>query len=258
MKKVLIVLGALFLALAVPVYFTHAGFGEGGGYNLKTRLEVSFDNATWVNFLAEDNSGGATLTVAPGDTIYLRLKTWNEGILPGANTAFTGTFTNQQYLTNSTMFTGDGGGSGDLDGDTVNGYSMIGGGYNADTGVAEFGLNAVANGSTEDVDFQSGGITSQIAATTPDQTVILVTVVVTSSNPVALLDHLLPRAYADAFGTTQVRILVNDPANDATATPTPTVTVSSEATATETALESAALPETGADLKMILSPEDIK
>lgn len=244
MRKFLIVLGVLFLVLAVPIYITHAGFGEGGaGYNLKTRLEVSADNSTWANFLAEDNSGGATLTVAPGDTIYLRLKTWDEGILPGVNTTFTGTFTNQQYLTNSTMFTGPGGGSGDLDGDIVNGYSMTGGGYNPVTGVAEFILNAVQNGSTENVNFQSGGITSQIATGTPDQTVIMVTVVINNTNPgVGWLDHFLERAYADNLGTTQVRILVN--ANATSPTPTPTPAPSS----TTTAADEATLPATGADL----------
>lgn len=252
MKKIIIVLGVLALLLFVPIYIAYAGYGIGAGFNLKTRLEVSADNATWVNYLAEDNSGGDILTVSPGDTIYLRLKTWNEGGTAGEDTTFTGTFTNQQYLTNSTMFTGVGGGSGDLDEDGLYGYAMTGGGYNSVTGIAEFLLTGVVNGSTDEVNFQTGGITSEISASTPDQTLITVTVIITGTNPeLAWLNRLLPRAYADEFGTTEVRILVDNPPADPTPTPTPTPSAS--ATDTSTAASSnqtivTTLPVTGPDL----------
>jgi hypothetical protein len=218
MKKLLVIIFAsLVLATALPLYLVYAGFGQEGAFiNVKARLEVSKDNVNWVNYEAEDDSGSGTLTVSPGDTIYFRLKTWNTGTHSVANVAYAAAFTNQQYLIDSVMFTGSGGGSGDLgdDGDPANGYSMTGEGYNSETGIATFELSGVAADSTITSGYQSGGITSQIATGTPDQTII--TAAVTISDAVDLeigwLNNIVSRAYADEFGTTTIGIIVSNPA----------------------------------------------
>lgn len=44
MKKLLITNGIICLVLAVPIYVTYAGFGQGAGFDLKTRFEATSDN----------------------------------------------------------------------------------------------------------------------------------------------------------------------------------------------------------------------
>lgn len=215
MKKVITVAAILFSTALGPLYFTYAGFhGSIGSLDITTRLEVSSDNTNWVNNVAEDNAGGQTLTIAPGGTVYFRLKTWNEGGDNCTGVNFTATFTNQQYLTNSQMFTGAGNGSGDLgdDGDPSHGYFMSED-YNPDTGIASFELDYVQSGSTITSGYQSGGITSQIASSTPEQTVITATVVATDAFPqgYAWQNLFTPWAHADDSATTTVRILVTTP-----------------------------------------------
>jgi hypothetical protein len=231
MKKALfILLSALFVAALLPLGITKAGFQE-GSLNIQTRLEVSLDNSTWINYSAESNSGGTVLTVDPGDTVYFRLKTWADQ--PADNVDFTATFTNQQYLANASMFSVDGGDQGDLDGDTTRGYSMTGGGYNAATGTATFTLNGVRVSSVSS-NFQSGGITTQIAPSTPDGTIINATVQITNAVPVWTWNNkLLQKAYADANGTTVVRLAISNP------------TINNQAATGTTAATT--LPETGSE-----------
>jgi len=205
MKKVLMVLMAAVL-VALPS-FVDAGYG-GIGTNLLTRLEVSKDNATWVNYLAETNSGNQTLTVSPGDTLYFRLKTWNIGNNPASDIEFSATYTNPQYISALDPFSLTGA-QNDLDGDVDNVYSL-----NAPPsgGTMTFNLNAVAKNTTDLAGFESGGVLLKVAAGTPDQTVILATVTITGIRVLGWWkDLLFPRAYADDAATTQVRIMVSNP-----------------------------------------------
>lgn len=216
-RKILVLFIALELVLLVPLYFVQAGYTD-AGINLKTRLEVSSDNVNWVNYLAEDKSGSETLTVAPGSTIYFRLKTWNSD---ADNTGFVNlnsTFTNPAYLTNTVFFAT--GGAEDLDGDSTP-YLPGPLGYVAETGSGDATLLGVGGNSTADTNFQSGGMTFQISSSTPEQTVILATTQITSASPLFVwIDRVINRAYADSNGTSQARVLVATSTPAATLTPT--------------------------------------
>lgn len=221
MKKIIFALmAAAFVALPS---FVSAGYVAGGGnVVINTRLEASADNSTWVNYLAEENSGGQTLTVSPGDTIYLRLKTWNTGGMP-AGVEYTGTFTNPAYLDSPEMFSSGAGAKDDLDGDATYYYALTS--FDTSSGVTLFTLDAIMNGSTVDANYQSGGITAQIKSDTPDQTEMLVTVQVTGADAyITWWQRLFTHAYADDAATTQVRILVSNPPATAVTTPTLPVT----------------------------------
>ena len=206
MRKVLIVfLATVFVALPS---FVSAGYSSGGAM-LLTRLEVSKDNTNWVNYLAEENSGDQTLTVLPGDTVYFRLKTWNTGDAPSINITFTGSYTNPGYIDALDPF--HPGVHDDLDGDATFYYALTGL-PDMTAGTVSFDLDAVANGSTDLLNYQSGEMVARVAAGTPDQTVMLTTVIITGASQVAWWKKLLfPRAYADDSATTQVRILVSNP-----------------------------------------------
>ena len=206
MKKVVFVLMAAVL-IALPS-FTSAGYSSGGAM-LLTRLEVSKDNTNWVNYLAEENSGDQTLTVLPGDTVYFRLKTWNTGDAPSIDITFTGSYTNPGYIDALDPF--HPGVHDDLDGDATFYYALTGL-PDMTAGTVSFDLDAVANGSTDLLNYQSGEMVARVAAGTPDQTVMLTTVIITGASQVAWWKKLLfPRAYADDSATTQVRILVSNP-----------------------------------------------
>jgi len=240
-KKVLIVLASV-LAVVLPTWVI-AGFTGDLGVDLHTRLEGSSDNSTWLNYTAEDNPGDATLSVSAGDTVYLRLKTWDTSDTIVANSiVYSGTFTNPQYV-NTPDFLGTGTND-DLDGDGVLLYSLTS--YDSGSGSAVFGLNGIYPSSTVDTDYESGGITFTTDPDTPDQTVILATVQITSAEEelwISRAPRITDRALADDPSTTRVRILVNNP----TATPTPTPT----STATATVAVSS-LPETGPNLLSLI------
>jgi len=221
MKKIIVAaLAAIFIALPSLV---SAGY-SGDDIMLMTRLEVSKDNSTWVNYLAEENSGDQILTVLPGDTVYLRLKTWNTGDSDAYNVSYTGDFTNPQYLSSSDMFTSGAGAKNDLDGDETYYYSMTS--YSSTTGAAIFTLDGVVGSSTVDTNYQSGGITATVSSDTPDQTIMLVTVRITdiAGRGFTWRDLLFPRAHADDSATTQARILVSIPTTAAPVVPTLPVT----------------------------------
>lgn len=206
MKKALFILMAAVL-VALPS-FTSAGFSNGGA-TLLTRLEVSKDGTTWVNYLAETNGGGQTLTVSPGDTIYFRLRTWNAGANPAVNITYTSSYSNPQFIDAWDPF--HPGVNDDLDADATFYYSLTGL-PNMTAGTVSFDLDAVAPVSSETSGFQSGGMVARVAAGTPDQTVILATVIITGAGSIAWWKNwLFPRAYADDSATTQVRILVSNP-----------------------------------------------
>lgn len=237
MKKMLIIAGCV-LAVILPSIVI-AGFTGDQGIDLRTRLEASTDNLAWVNYSGEDNPGNATLNVSAGDTVYIRLKTWDiSDLIVATNIEFTGTFTNPQYIS-STDFLGTGTND-DLDGDGVKVYSLTS--YDEVAGTAVFDLNGISPSSSVDTDFDSGGVTITVDSDTPDQTVILATVQITSADELPWISwatNIYDRALADDQATTRVRILVNNP----TPTPTPTSTTTTTATATTNAL-----PETGPSL----------
>jgi len=207
MKKVVIALLAVVFSVFPSI--ASAGFISGGA-TLLTRLEVSKDNSTWVNYLAETDSGNQTLTVSPGDTIYFRLKTWDTGDTPAINITYSGVYTNPAGMDALSAF--DSGSTDDLDGDAILFYGLSGL-PDMNAGTLSFYLDGVDNGTTDATGFQSGGMTGRIAAGTADQTVILATVTITGADLfIASWEKLLfPRAYADDQATTQVRMLVSNP-----------------------------------------------
>lgn len=236
LKKILVLIIALELVLIIPLYFVRAGYVPLPGIEIQSRLEVSSDNTNWVNYVAEDNSGNQTLTVTPGSTIYFRIKAWNTGDANAGMVNMSSTFTNPSYLTNSSFLSTSE--EQDLDGDSTP-YLPSPFGYVAETGTADFTLLFAQANSTVDSNFQSSTMAFQTSASTPEQTVILATIQVTSAGPwLVWLDKLVNRAHADANGTSQARILVANPAATPTSTPTPT---SSAAAVVST------LPATGPD-----------
>jgi hypothetical protein len=226
MRKVaLVLLLAVSIVVLPKIVFASFNFGD---VALETRLEVSKDNATWVNYLADSNSGNQTLTVSPGDTLYFRLKTWDTGLTPATNVRYGASFTNPSYIDSLDPFhigTND-----DSDGDG-HPYTLTGT-PDMTAGTFQFTLDNVASSSTETTNDESGAMVAGIDARTPDQTVFLVTVQITGivelSNA-SWLNNLSPKAYADSQATTQVRILVSNPA----LVSTPAVTASTPATANE-------------------------
>lgn len=208
MKKALFILMAAVL-VALPS-FTSAGFSSSGAM-LLTRLEVSKDGTTWVNYLAETNSGGQTLTVSPGDTIYFRLKTWNTGGTPAINIEYSAAYTNPGGVDAFDPF--HPGVSDDSDGDAILFY-VLNAPPDLTAGTTAFHLDGVADSTTETTGFQSGGMAAHIATSTPDQTVLLATVTITGADEFIVWwkNLLFPRALADDAATTQARILVATPA----------------------------------------------
>lgn len=207
MRKVIITLAAI--ALAVMPTFASAVFINSGAI-LLTRLEVSKDEVTWVNYLAETSSGNETFTVSPGDTVYFRLKTWDTGNAPAVNVTYSASYTNPQYIDALDPF--HAGNQDNLDGDIF--HYALSGLPDTTAGTLQFTLDAVANNSSDTANFESGGIVARVAAGTPDQTVILATIQITGSSLVTINwweNLLFSHAYADSSATTQARILVSNP-----------------------------------------------
>jgi len=215
----IVFLAVVFIALP---NLASAGYSNGGGALLLTRLEVSKDNSTWVNYLAETNSGGQTLTVSPGDTVYFRLKTWDTGDTPAINITYTASYTNPSYIDALDPF--HAGVNDDLDGNDPASYYALTGLPDATAGTLTFDLDGVAV-SSEITGYESGGMVARVKAGTPDQTVILATVIITGASQVGFnwWQRLFAHAYADSSATTQVRLLVSNPPAVA-ATPTLPVT----------------------------------
>lgn len=237
MKKIIVgFLVAVFVALPS---FVSAGYSANdGNIILLTRLEVSKDNTNWVNYLAEENSGGQTLTVSPGDTVYLRLKTWNTGISPAVTVQYTGSYTNPQYIDALDPF--HAGVYDDLDGDTLFYYGLDSL-PDLTAGTMSFHLDGVLQDTDDQAGYQGGEIVARVKAETPDQTVILATVQINSTDFVVWWKRLLfPRAYADDVATTQVRLLVSNPPAAAPATQTLPVTGPDSAFAAENSTDSVA------------------
>jgi hypothetical protein len=213
MKKILMIL-AIVIGVAIIPSFVSAGFSpEGSDYDLRTILEVSKDGITWLNYNAETNSGDQTLTITPGDIVYVRLKTWNVGDTDANNIQFTSSFTNPQYIDSFDAFNGA---NDNLDGDEIYYHYE---GVDTDTGEFQFSLDQALANTTEESGFQSGAVTMSVDSATPDQAVILVTVQIPTEQA-TFLDKLLPRVYADSNATTQVRIIVSNPTPERSSDPT--------------------------------------
>jgi hypothetical protein len=210
MKK-LLVIAVLAAALAIIPSLVFAGYDEGDGYELLTRLEVSKDGSTWINYSAETNSGNQTLTVSPGDTIFLRLKTWDIGQSPATNIQFSSTFTNPTNIDAFDPFTS---GNDDSDGDGLLFYSAVS--VNINAGTFLFSLDGVAGNTNENAGYQSGTVAARIGANAPNGSITLITVQITDADhPVAYkINQLFPRAYADEQGATQIRLLVYNPTDE--------------------------------------------
>ena len=219
-------IAGISLAIIAPIYFVYAGYvEEGESFEVKSRLEVSSDNATWVNYSAEENSGNETLTVAPGGNIYWRIKTWNSGEATAGATTFNGTFVNGRFIQDLSLFSCDDSiGDCNLDAADPSGIYTVTEELNANT--FSFAIPSISQGTTVDEGFESGGFSATIAADTPDQSEVTLTVTIAGSEQfISLLDRIVSRAHADELATTTVRILVQAPAAAATATATTLTTL---------------------------------
>lgn len=84
MKKILSIIAqattATVLLLLVPPISTTAIFNGGGGMDIAQRLEVcklvTCTESDWYNYSGDLTSGGQTLTMRPGETLKLRVKSW--------------------------------------------------------------------------------------------------------------------------------------------------------------------------------------
>ncbi len=226
MKKVALVL-LLAVSIIVLPKIVFAAFSL-GDVALETRLEVSKDNTNWINYSADSNSGNQTLTVSPGDTLYFRFNTWDTGLTPATNVSYGASFTNPQYVNALDPF--HPGTNDNTDGD-LHPYVLTGT-PDMTAGTFQFTLSNVAASSTVTTNDESGIMVAKVAAATPDQTQIWMTVQISGIvelSDASWLNSLYPKAYADTRATTQVRILVSDPAP----VPTPAVTASVPAVSAE-------------------------
>jgi hypothetical protein len=212
MKKAAIIIIAVISILGLS-QIVGAGFApEGQEFDLRTRLEVSKDGSNWYNYTAESNPGNQTLTVSPGDTITMRLKTWDVGSEAATNIGYTSSFTNPSYFSAFYTF-GDAGANADVDGDATLYYNA--GTFDMSGGTFTFTLDGVDHNTTINSGEQSGQVTATIGDDAVDQGVILVTAQITDATEppviVGFLDRLFPKALADAQATTQVRMIVSNP-----------------------------------------------
>ncbi len=216
MKKVFIVVMLGMLCSLIPLG-VFAGYSGTGDFELRTKLEVSKPGSDWMNYTAEDNPGNQTLSVNAGDTVTFRLKVWDVTSTAAQDIALATTVTNPQYIETANIFDGSSTTDEDLDGDTLD-YSVTS--FDSTAGTGTFALDAVAASGSENTGFESGTYTTKISGSTPDQTLIEVTITLTAANNLRFLSRssLLDRAFADDLGTTKVRILVQNPTPTATAT----------------------------------------
>lgn len=217
MKKFLIVLALGILCSMLPLG-AFAGYSGSGDFELRTKLEVSKPGSDWMNYLAEDNPGNQTLSVNAGDTVTFRLKVWDVTATSAQNVVLSSTITNPQYIETANIFDGSSTTNNDLDGDTAV-YSLTA--FDPAAGTGTFGLQAVMGNSSENANFESGTYTTKISSSAPDQTLIEVTITLTAANELRIINrsNLINRAYADEFGTTKVRILVQNPTTATTVLP---------------------------------------
>lgn len=241
MRKLCLLLIVGLIVALIPISVL-AGFSGGGDINLMTRLEVSNNGSDWYNYSAETNSGLQTLQVHPGDTVTFRIKVWNLGNSAANNIALSATTTNPQYIQTANIFDGSATTNQDLDGD---GYDYAVTSFDSAAGTGTFLLDEADTGTVEagTTNNEGGTYTTQISSSTPDQTLIEVTMKITAASEVRGEDqtnniNLLDRAYADDEGTTIAKILVvNQPATALPSTgKSPQTESNSTATLTATAL----------------------
>ena len=218
MKKWLIaVFAGVFFAL-VPLGVL-AGY-PGTNIELLTRLEVTKDGSSWYNYSVETNSGGQTLDINAGDTVTFKVKMWNTGSSNATSVSLAVNSTNSQYVETANIFDGSAASNADLD---VDGHIYTLTGFTPSAGTATLGQDYVAAGTVEtgDTNKESGTYTTKISSSTPDQTLITVTMTVTAAEEQRMVGGLLDRAFADSSGTTVVRILVHNTSGVAQTTALP-------------------------------------
>jgi len=226
MKKVFVIFALSVLCSTIPLG-VFAGYSGGGDFELRSKLEVSKPGSDWMNYTAEDNPGNQTLSANAGDTVTFRLKVWDVTTTAAQNIVLASTITNPQYIETANIFDGTSTTNQDLDGDTVD-YSVTS--MNSTTGIGTFALEAVQASSSENANFESGTYTTKISGSTPDQTLIEVTITLTAADELRMIgkNNLLDKAYADEFGTTRVRILVQNPTTTTTTTVLPATGATSQ------------------------------
>lgn len=220
MKKVFFVLIAALLLALFP-FGAFAGF-SGDNIEILTRLEASNNGTDWYNYSAETNSGGQTLEINAGDTVTFKVKMWNIGESDAQNIVMNLTSTNWQYVETANIFDGSAASNADLDGDTAE-YTLAD--FSPSAGTATFNHIFVGYGTNEtgDTNSESGTYTTKISSSTPDQTVITVTITVSTAEEARVIvgSSFLDRAMADDSATSVVRILVHNTTAQAATTTLP-------------------------------------
>jgi len=189
-------IGSLYLAPAKKVR-------ADDNVDLKIKLEASIDNGlTWHNYSGTTNPKGESITASPGDTVFIRLKTWNENATHTAtNVQLLGAYTNTKYIASGSCTNTD------QDG---NGTEYSGGLATAGLGVGAIDLGA--NGS-ETANYESAIFIAKLKKSFPiGRTVIIGRITITDEGESAAVGQLLGAPYALASGLgnySQVRVVVN-------------------------------------------------
>jgi len=220
-----LILGAILFVL-IPAGIIWAT-GDIPTINLHIKVEASKDQgATWYNYSGADYSGGQTLSANPGDTIWIRIKLWNDGEEAAGSIAGTGAISNYSYVSSATVLDAD------KDEDTIpyDGYFFTG------TGTGNIGV--VLNGTSETFHAEQLLLAIKLSDVAPPEG----SNIILGEATISAYDELHPvkipwveRALAAGLNRkSAVRIAINTSQTTSTPTPTPTPT------STEN------LPETGA------------
>ncbi|MDD3480877.1 MAG: hypothetical protein PHW75_01455 [Patescibacteria group bacterium] len=217
MKKILSITGLAVLLVAFMPSFTGALYEFGEGEAVGTRVEVSKNGTDWYNFYANENPGGQTLYVSPGDNLTFKGISWNAG-LSNLDVEFEAILTGTDYFADFDVF---GDGADDLDGNTndyIAGLETI---TDADNGTASFPVT-LASGLplvSDDASPEEGSITVTLADDIPDGTVIMGIFQVTAAEVQQQIINFgtfgkYGRVFAQEPGESTVRIVVQNATDD--------------------------------------------
>lgn len=227
-KKIFFAVISIFVLFAFVVIFNaRAVYDGGGGLAVGTKVTVSKDGTNFYNYTADENPGGQTLYVSPGDTLTFRGTVWNAGTIDSVP-SFQGIITNAQYFDSFDAFEG---GNDDIDGSgsyyVLNDSNIVNGSM-----VMDIGIWSHLDNTKDEENPEIGQITARLKSDIPDQTVIQGTFSLVGAAPY-LTFNPFPIAHAQGvLDESVVRIVVQNPSG-ATA---PTITT---------------LPQTGPDYSFL-------